>query len=148
MSGKMQVMPDMPALAYRIAQHACGAARLAASHGRCGCCTLQHGWDKDRASGRSSSSLSGKLQVVVLPDMPESADLALRADLLAVLRGQQARVAASAAAPRAPAGRARNAALAAVDSAADCICLITDDKEFGAELRQAQVRPRPGQGFM
>ena len=86
------------------------------------------------------------MQVVVLPDMPQSADLALRADLLAVLRGQQARVAAAAAAPRVAAGRARNGALAPVDAAADCVCLITDDKEFGGELRQAQVRPRSDAG--
>ncbi|KAK9827614.1 hypothetical protein WJX81_006309 [Elliptochloris bilobata] len=77
-------------------------------------------------------------EVVVLPDMPESADLALRADLLAVLRGQQARVAAAAAAPRSGAGRARGGALSPVDPAADCVCLITDDKEFGTELRLAQ----------
>lgn len=36
------------------------------------------------------------MQVMEVPDMPEAADLALRADLLVVLRQQQARVASGA----------------------------------------------------
>lgn len=77
------------------------------------------------------------LQVVVLPEMPESADLALRADVFAVLRGQQQRVAQGLQALRTVSGQR---ALAPVDPGADCVVLITDDKEFGAELRQAQAR--------
>jgi len=77
------------------------------------------------------------VQVAVVPDLPQAADLALRADLLAVLRGQQARIAAAERAPRGAAGRRM---LAPVAPAADAVVLITDDKEFAAELRQAQVR--------
>jgi hypothetical protein len=78
-----------------------------------------------------------RAQVAVVPDLPQAADLALRADLLAVLRGQQARIAAAERAPRGAAGRRM---LAPVAPAADAVVLITDDKEFAAELRQAQAR--------
>ena len=73
----------------------------------------------------------------MVPDLPQAADLALRADLLAVLRGQQTRIAAAERASRGAAGRRM---LAPVAPAADAVVLITDDKEFAAELRQAQVR--------
>jgi len=81
------------------------------------------------------------VQVAVVPDLPQAADLALRADLLAVLRGQQTRIAAAERASRGAAGRRM---LAPVAPAADAVVLITDDKEFAAELRQAQVRRHCG----